>query len=48
LEVFALTIGLAMELITILNHRHHHPGFVYRHARFAADQKSIAVDVRPP
>jgi hypothetical protein len=47
LEVFALTIVLAMELITILNHCHHHRGFVYRHARFAADKKSIAVDVRP-
>jgi transposase len=36
-----------MELITILNHCHRHRGFVYQHARFAADQQSIEVDVRP-
>jgi hypothetical protein len=33
-----------MELITILNHCHRHRGFVYQHARFAADQQSIEVD----
>jgi hypothetical protein len=36
-----------MELITILNHCHHNRGFVYQHARFGSDQKSIEVDVRP-
>jgi len=36
-----------MELITILNHCHHHRGFVYQHARFGSDKKSIEVDVRP-
>jgi transposase len=47
LEVFALKIVLAMELLTILNQCHHHRGFVYQHARFGADNKSIEVDVRP-
>src|SRR5260370_12668944 len=37
----------AMELITILNHCHRHRGFVYQHARFGPDKKSIEVDVRP-
>jgi hypothetical protein len=32
-----------MELITILNHCHRHRGFVYQHARFGPDQKSIEV-----
>jgi transposase len=36
-----------MELITILNHCHRHRGFVYQHARFSPDKKSIQVDVRP-
>ena len=36
-----------MELLTILNQCHHHRGFVYQHARFGADKKSIEVDVRP-
>jgi hypothetical protein len=36
-----------MELITILNHCHRHRGFVYQHARFGPDQKSIEVAVRP-
>ena len=36
-----------MELITILNHCHRHRRFVYEHARFGPDQKSIEVDVRP-
>src|SRR5664280_1346713 len=36
-----------MELIRILNHCHRQRGFVYQHARFAADQQSIEVDVRP-
>jgi len=36
-----------MELITILNHCHRHRRFVYEHARFGPDKKSIEVDVRP-
>jgi hypothetical protein len=36
-----------MELITILNRRHRFPGFVYQHASFSADKKSIEVAVRP-
>ena len=36
-----------MELITILNHCHHHRGFVYQHARFGPDKQSIEVEVRP-
>jgi transposase len=36
-----------MELTTILNHCHHHRGFVYQSARFGPDKKSIEVDVRP-
>src|SRR5690349_11515835 len=36
-----------MELITILNHCHRYRGFVYQHARFGPDKKSIEVDVRP-
>ena len=36
-----------MELITILNRCHHFRGFVYQHAHFGADKKSIEVAVRP-
>src|SRR5450759_5572104 len=36
-----------MELITILNHCHHHRVFVYQHARCGAGKKSMEVDVRP-
>jgi hypothetical protein len=36
-----------MDLITILNHCSHHPGFVYRPARWGADKKSIEIDARP-
>jgi len=36
-----------MELITILNRCHRFRGFVYQHARFGADKKSIEVAVRP-
>lgn len=36
-----------MELITILNHCHHFRGFVYQHARFGPDKKTIEVAVRP-
>jgi len=47
LEVFALEIVRAMQPIAILNHRHHHRGFVYRHARFGPGKRTIEVDVRP-
>ena len=40
LEVFALEIVRAMELITILNHCHRHRGFVYQHARFGRRQEN--------
>jgi len=36
-----------MELITILNRCHRFRGFVYQHARFSPDHKSIEVSVRP-
>lgn len=36
-----------MELITILNRCHRFQGFVYQHAHFSADKKSIEVAVRP-
>ena len=36
-----------MELITILNRCHRFRGFVYQHADFSADKKSIEVAVRP-
>ena len=36
-----------MELITILNRCYHFRGFVYEHARFSADKRSIEVIVRP-
>jgi transposase len=36
-----------MELITILNRSHRFRGFVYQHAHFSADKKSIEVAVRP-
>ena len=36
-----------MELTTILNRCHHFRGFVYHHARFTADHKSIEISVRP-
>jgi len=36
-----------MELITILNHCHRLRGFVYQHAYFSADKRSIEVAVRP-
>src|ERR1051326_4805925 len=37
----------AMELITILNRCHRFRGFIYQHAYFSADEKSIEVAVRP-
>jgi len=36
-----------MELTTILNHCHHHRGFVYQTASFGPDKRTIEVDVRP-
>ena len=36
-----------MELITILNRCHRFRDFVYQHAHFSADKKSIEVAVRP-
>lgn len=48
LEVFLLKFMLrAMELLTILNHCHHHRGFVYQSARFSADKKAVEVNLRP-
>jgi hypothetical protein len=47
LEVFVLEIVRAMELIPILNHCHHHRGFVYKQDRFGPDKKIIEVVVRP-
>jgi len=47
LVVFSATAFRAMELITILNRCHRFPGFVYSHARFSSDHKSIEVSVRP-
>lgn len=35
------------QLITILNRCHRFPGFVYQHAHFGADHKSIEITVRP-
>jgi transposase len=46
-EVFAVEPVRAMELITILNHCYHFRGFVYQHARFGPDKKTIEVAVRP-
>src|ERR1019366_7259916 len=43
--VFAIVGG--MELVTILNHCHRQRGFVYQHARFGPDNKTIEVRVRP-
>jgi hypothetical protein len=36
-----------MELMTILNRCHRFRGFIYQHAHFSADKKSIEVAVRP-
>jgi hypothetical protein len=44
---FAAARLRATELITILNRCHRFPGFVYQHAHFSADKKSIEVSVRP-
>ena len=48
LVVFGVAIfHLMLQLITILNRCHRFPGFVYRHARFSSDHKSIEIAVRP-
>jgi hypothetical protein len=44
---FAATRLRAMELITILKPQLSLPAFVYQHAHFIADKKSIEVAVRP-
>jgi transposase len=36
-----------MRLITLLNHGHHFPGFVYEKARLCRDRGVIEIDVRP-
>ena len=36
-----------LQLITILNRCHRFPGFVYQHAHFSSDSKSIEIVVRP-
>ena len=36
-----------MRLITLLNHCHHFPGFVYEKARLCPDKGAIEIDVRP-
>jgi len=36
-----------MRLITLLNHCHHFPGFVYKKARLCPDKGTIEIDVRP-
>src|SRR5262249_1828935 len=38
---------LRLELTTILNQCHHFRGFVYQHARFGPDKKTIEIAVRP-
>src|SRR5881409_1872079 len=46
LVVFVAAAFCAMlQLITILNRCHHFRGFVYQHARFSSDKKSIEVAV---
>ncbi len=44
---FSPPLASTMELITILNTCHRFKGFVYQHARFSQDKKSIEVSMRP-
>jgi transposase len=46
-ELFAFEPDPAMDLTTILNRCYHFRGFVYQHACFTPDHKSIEVAVRP-
>jgi transposase len=44
----AIVLDLAcMRLITLLNHCHHVPGFVYEKARLCPERGAIEIDVRP-
>src|SRR6266851_948023 len=44
----AMVLDLArMRLITLLNHCHHFPGFVYEKARLCPERGIIEIDVRP-
>jgi hypothetical protein len=47
LEVFAFEVVRAMNLITILNHCHHFPGFVYQRCHLDRNQNVLHVVVRP-
>jgi len=48
LVIFLPAASFAMlQLITILNHCHHFPGFVYQQACFSSDHRSIQIAVRP-
>jgi transposase len=47
LEASPFAVLRAMQLLTILNHCHHHPGFVYQRARLDRQKKIIEVDIRP-
>jgi transposase len=47
LGVFAPAFSAMLQLITILNRCHHFRGFVYQHACFSSDHKSIEIAVRP-
>jgi hypothetical protein len=37
----------SMELITILHRCHRFQGFIYQHARYTPDKKTIEISVRP-
>jgi transposase len=47
LGVLAAAFFAMLQLITILNRCHHFRGFVYQHAGFSSDHKSIEIAVRP-
>ena len=46
-EVSPSPVPPAMELITILNRCQRFRGFIYHHANFSPDHKSIEISVRP-